>query len=221
MKLHFRILIIDDHPMIANGYDFAIKDYDSKYTFETECAYTTDEVLDKMKKYKDYFFDIVLLDINLPPSKNRTVINGEDLGIRIKQSFPKSKIIVHTALNDGQRIANIYRTINPEGFLIKTEVDADVLMKAIRKVIEDGLYYSQNVNYLLKFESANIDKIEALDLKILYYLSLGEKMKNLPNHIPLSIATIERRKKNLKIFFGIADGSTKQLLDIARSKGFI
>jgi hypothetical protein len=46
-------------------------------------------------------------------------------------------------------------------------------------------------------------------------------MKDLPNIIPLTIAGIERRKRKLKEAFNTQNDDDKELLEIARKKGFI
>jgi len=64
----------------------------------------------------------------------------------------------------------------------------------------------------------NIDK---KDRQILYELSLGTKMKDLPNIVPLSIAGIEKRKRILKEIFDVEDQGDKALILKARELGFI
>ena len=65
--------------------------------------------------------DIVFLDIKLPPSKDGKILSGEDLGIKINQLLPDTKIIISTTFNDNYRIHNILENINPDGFLIKND----------------------------------------------------------------------------------------------------
>jgi two-component system response regulator NreC len=71
--------------------------------------------------------------------------------------------------------------------------------------------------------SVNFDDIyiDTYNRNILYHLSLGYKMKDLPKHIPLSLPTIERRKKELKTLLGVSQGGNMELLEVARRKGFI
>ena len=60
-----------------------------------------------------------------------------------------------------------------------------------------------------------------IDRKILYELSIGTRMKDLPDIIPLSIAGIEKRKRHLKQIFNINSPNDKELLKIAKEKGFV
>ncbi|WP_420319781.1 response regulator [Flagellimonas sp.] len=221
MKQIIHILIVDDHPMTLWGYEALIKSLNKKYCFDMETAKSCDEVLQKMKADKKHFFDVVLLDINLPASSNGSIINGEDLGLRIQNKFHDTKIIVHTSLNDQQRIANIFESLNPEGFIIKSDLEPKVLEDAINSVLNGHTYYSDRINKLINYKNGAKIFLDTLDQKILYHLSKGERMKDLPKNVPLAMATIERRKKKLKMLFGIPDGNDKELLDEAREKGYI
>ena len=46
-------------------------------------------------------------------------------------------------------------------------------------------------------------------------------MKDLPNILPLSKAGIEKRKRQLKHIFNVTSLEDKQLLTVAKEKGFI
>ena len=63
--------------------------------------------------------------------------------------------------------------------------------------------------------------IDAIDRRILYELSTGTRMKELPNILPLSIAGIEKRKRQLKKIFDVSSLEDKQLIIVAKEKGFI
>ncbi|MFL0202592.1 hypothetical protein [Tenacibaculum maritimum] len=74
---------------------------------------------------------------------------------------------------------------------------------------------------LLRNETLSDHVIDDLDRKILYELSIGTKMKNLPGVVPLSITAIERRKREIKKMFSISSLDDRDLILTAREKGFI
>jgi DNA-binding NarL/FixJ family response regulator len=215
------ILIIDDHPITVTGYKISLEGLNAVFPITLDDANSCDEVISKIDNSDATFFDVVLLDINLPPSKDKVVISGEDLGLLIQKKFPKTKIIIHTGLNNIQRISNIFNALNPDGFLIKSDIDAKILKSAVIAVIKNKVYYSIKIKALLSPEDFDKIYIDSWNRKILYHLSQGDKMKDLPTHIPLSMPTIERRKKRIKALLGVPNGSNKELLDVARKKGFI
>ena len=221
MKQHIRILIVDDHPMTVKGYELLLRSLNLPYTLAIDGAANCDEVLAKMDTARDNFYDIVFLDIGVPASSDKSVVNGEDLGQRIRKKFGRTKIVVHTALNDQARIDTIFRSLQPEGFVIKSDLDAEMLKDLIDIIWQGHTYYSERTNKLIGKGNHHKAFLDSSDQKILYLLSKGFLMKDLPKHVPLSMATIERRKKNLKILFGIPDGTTNELLELAKIKGFI
>jgi hypothetical protein len=63
--------------------------------------------------------------------------------------------------------------------------------------------------------------LDEVDRKMLYELSIGAKLKDLTDLLPLSIAGIEKRRRNLKKMFGISGAEDRELVKIAREKGFL
>ncbi len=64
--------------------------------------------------------------------------------------------------------------------------------------------------------------IDSIDRKILYELSIGARMKDMPNYVPLSAASIEKRKRHLKKIFNVKDkGGDRELILVAKEKGLI
>jgi len=166
-------------------------------------------------------WDLVFLDIRLPASSDRKILSGEDLGEMIRQHHPLAKIIVATTFNDNYRIQNIFKSLNPEGFLIKNDLDPKELVTAIVKILQGGVHYSNTVSTLMRKRLYNEIVVDKIDRQILYELSIGTKMKDLQNIVPLYIAGIEKRKRILKQIFDVEDQGDKALILKAREKGFI
>ena len=222
---NYSVLIIDDHPVISEGYETAFSKVSSKnktIAFDIDTAEDSDSALEKIKYYKKKGkLDIVFLDINLPQSKDGKILSGEDLGVKIRKQLPETKIIVSTTYNDNFMMNNIFKSINPNSFLVKNDIDSEEIVKAIISVLDDTPYYSKSVLKLIHDQMSNDDHLDKTDRQILYELSNGSKMKDLPNIIPLSIAGIEKRKRRLKVIFNIKEESDRELLIIAKKKGFI
>lgn len=223
---NYSVLIIDDHPLIIEAYKTALNYY-SNYTenikFSIQIAHDCDsgcELIKKAPKSNKQKY-IVFLDIKIPKSKDGKFLSGEDLGLLIRDVLPNSRIIVSTTFNNNFRVHNILKNINPEGFLIKNDITPLELLETIRVVIEDPPYYSKSVIKLLRDQVVNDFVLDHHDRKILYELSIGTRMKDLPKLIPLSIAGIEKRKRNLKRMFNVKKMDDRELLISAKEKGFI
>lgn len=218
------ILIIDDHPLIAEAYEnILIQVLEKEYTLKIEVLNTIDLVLDKLesKNLLDTI-DLVFLDIKLAPSKrDSSLISGEDLGILLKKRKPDLKIIVSTTYNDNYRIHSILKSVDPDGFLVKNDLTPEELRSAITTVIDNPPYYSQTVLQLMRKQMGNDYLLDELDRRLLFEISSGTKMKDLPNFLPLSIAGIEKRKRNLKMLFDVEKEGDSALIKVAKAKGFI
>lgn len=225
-KKTYVVLLIDDHPLIRSSYKEAAKlvtTINEELFFIYEEAGDCDEAMEKVKAISEREIEdcLVFLDISLPASEDKSMVSGEDLGIRIKSQLPASKIIVSTTFNDNYRIHNILKNLNPDGFLVKNDTTPKELLNAILDVIFDPPYYSKTVLKLLRKKSSEVYLLDETDRKLLYELSLGTLMKELPKILHLSIAGVEKRKRHLKLLFNIESSSDKELLSVAREKGFI
>ncbi len=220
------VLIVEDHPLISNAYENALEHVSSNGTgleFNINKVTNCDDAYYKIKNAsKNQAIDIVFLDIKLPPSKDREIISGEDLGVKIRLLLPRTKIIIVTTYNDNYRMNSIFKSVDPDGFLIKNDLSPNELILAIESVIEGDPYYSKSVVRLMRKQTSNNFMIDDIDRKLLYELSRGTKMNELPEIIPLSKAAIERRKRLLKEIFNLGTKSSdRDLLQVAEQKGFI
>jgi DNA-binding NarL/FixJ family response regulator len=166
-------------------------------------------------------YNIVFLDVKLPPSLNGKIVSGEDLGLKVRQKIPNAKLIISTMFDDNHRIKSIFKNINPEGFLIKSDVTTDILVNAINAILNNQIYYSETVNQLLRKQLTSDFTLDDIDRQILYLISIGTKTKDLPEFLPLSIAGIERRKRNIKALLKVENNSNRELIKAALEKGFI
>jgi DNA-binding NarL/FixJ family response regulator len=225
MSKIYKVLIIDDHPIIADAYksafDFIYNESQDK-TFDISIVDNSDDAILKIKQAAaNGGIDIVFLDISLPKSSDGKILSGEDIGLVIRNLLPKCKIIVATAFNDNYRIQAILNNVDPDGFLIKNDIGKDELVASIKTVISNVPYYSKSVLDLFRKQSLNDFKLDKIDRQILYQISIGTKMKDLPNIIPRSLAGLEKRKKLLKGLFDIQDSDDRALILKAKEKGFI
>lgn len=218
-----KVLIVDDHPMIIEGYKNALLGINSdKMTLRIDTADSCDGAFEKILNASTGSpYDVVFLDIKLPPSSDGKIISGEDLGIKVKELLPDTKVVILTMFNNNFRIHNILKNINPDGFLVKSDVTSDELMRAFQVVLTDPPYYSHTVTKLLRTRIINEVVLDDIDRNILFHLSKGIKTKNLTEYIPLSLAAIEKRKRHLKEVFDVEKKGDESLLEQARNTGFL
>ncbi|MCR8667504.1 response regulator [Aestuariibaculum sp. M13] len=219
------VLVVDDHPIFADAIKQDMLQNTNKVNavnFKINTAFTCDEAIDIINKSQiTEPLDLVILDINLKPSREHNILSGEDLGIKLREYFNNIKIIVLTALNNNHALFNIFKTIKPEGFLIKSDISLENLSSGIKNVLSGQTVYSNSINNLITGQLSNKHVLDDIDRKILHYLSLGYKTKDLPKIINLSLGGIERRKKLLREIFDTPSRDDKALVETAKQKGFI
>jgi len=220
---HISILMVDDHPIIIEGYQnvlMATKSEDQILNIETanNCEEAAIMITQASKKYP---YDVCFFDISLPGYADGKYASGEDLALLAKKLMPRSKIVILTMFNESFRIHNIIKEIGPDGFLIKSDLTSMELADGFQQILKSPPYYSSTVNnYLKKTVSSDI-YVDDINRKILHLLSKGIKTKSLNEYIDISTSAIEKRKKQLKVLFSVYDGKDETLLKEAREKGYL
>lgn len=221
---NIKILMIDDHPIIIEGYQntlqFTKKEHQKLYI---DIANNCDKAIEYMDKSVDSNspYDVLFVDISLPPSSDGRMNSGEDLAEYARKVLPEAKIVILTMFNESFRIHNIIKNIDPEGFLIKSDLTSSELASAFQAVLSNPPFYSGTVNSFIRKSITSDIVIDDKNRKILYLLSQGVKTKSLASHLDISLSAVEKRKKQLKELFEIEDGKDESLLNVARNKGFI
>lgn len=219
-----RILAVDDHEMTTLGYKFILEDTqfdDFKVLVDT--AKSFDQTIEKIENSVNSFaYDILLLDIQLAQPAEGPAKTGEDIGIIARKVIPKTKIVFMSSFSDNYRINSILKTVDPEGYMVKTEIDQKSLQAMVQTVMTNPPYYTQKALAAIRKKMANDDIVlDEKDKKILHYLSIGTKTKDMVNHVSLSLPSIENRKRHLKAVFGVEKQNDQALITESRNRGFI
>lgn len=220
---HIQILMVDDHPIIIEGYQNTLmatkKEHQTLQIDTANDCDTANQLLQRSAKEKPY--DICFFDISLPKSADGKLTSGEDLAKMTRKIMPHAKIVILTMFNESFRVHNIIKHIEPDGFLIKSDLTSSELAEAFQYILSSPPYYSTTVSNFLKKSVATDMYVDDINRKILHLLSHGVRTITLREHINLSLSAIEKRKKQLKLLFGIKDGKDETLIAEARKKGFL
>lgn len=216
------ILIVDDHPFIIEGYKNAITRYNPKeFEFLISQAKDCESAYNIITDPHTTVFDIAFLDISMPPYEEKGIYNGEDLAKLISEYMPSCKIILLTMYTELLKIKTIIKTINPSGLVIKNDLTFDELLFAFDKVLKGKTYYSESVLKMLNLSEEDTIEIDQFDKQILFHLSKGTKLNDIPQYIPISLGAIERRKINLKELLKVEEGSDVELVREAKNRGLL
>lgn len=223
MEQNIKILMVDDHPMIIEGYQNTLLATKKEHQhLNIDIASTCDmanELIRKSSNNEPY--DICFFDIRLPASEDGLITSGEDLAKIARLYLPDAKVVILTMFNESFRVHNIIREIKPEGLLIKSDLTSSELAEAFQVILENPPYYSSTVRGFVNTTLSSDIHLDDINRKILHLLSQGIKTKTLKEYIDLSMSAIEKRKKQLKMLFNVEDGNDESLLYEARKKGFL
>lgn len=223
MKESIKILMVDDHPMILDGYrNILTNSLGEQKNLLIDLANSCEEAFYQVESsLNNSPYDLIYLDVSLPPAKKLKILSGEDLGVKIREISPQTKIIIMTMYSENMRVYNLMKNIQPEGLLIKTDVNPLEFIISFEKVMSGNLYYSQTVNEMLRKQFINDLVLDNIDRSILFHISKGVKTKDLANIVNLSLPAIEKRKRNIKEAIGVDQGGDLVLVEKARELGFL
>jgi len=224
MSKIIKVLMVDDHPLIVEGYKNIILEMEnSEQQIIFESAIDLKEAYDRIEQSlrSSKPFDLAFLDINLPKYKEKNILSGEDLALFIKKVSPHTKIIFLTMHDENYRLYNLVRNVNPEGLLIKSDVGSKDLISTFNNVLDGKISYSDTVLNLMRYQITNDFALDQFDRQILFHLSTGVQTKKLPEFVPLSLPAIEKRKRNLKNYFGLDKEGDLVLIRKAKELGFL
>ncbi|MGH2666537.1 response regulator [Flavobacterium sp.] len=217
-----KILMVDDHPSMIEGYKIILSYNTLGYEIETSAAHNCESAYEIItNKAKSNFFDLIFLDYSLPPYEEKNITSGEDLAMLVKKHMPNSKIVILTSHTEALLLYNILRNIEPAGLLVKSDFTADELLSAFDMIVNGETYHSLTVKQCLKELLSKTVYLDNFNRQIITLLAQGIKTKNLPNHLNLSISSIEKRKVQIKDYFCIEKGTDEDIIREAKKLGLI
>jgi two-component system, NarL family, response regulator NreC len=218
--MEVNVLMVDDHPPIIEGYKSILSFNPFGYRLNTTTAYSCESAYNTITNAKTPF-EVIFLDLTLPPYIERKLYSGEDLIPIVRKYHPEAKIIVLTSHSEAIILFKILNEYKPEGLLVKSDFQSAELVTAFDTIVSGKFFYSQTV---VKHQKTWEEKNKVMDnynRQILLLLSQGVKTKNLPNLLHLSKSAIDKRKAIIKQIFGIDKGTDEDILREARKQGLI
>lgn len=214
------VLIVEHEGLLVDVLKDAFARLNTKGShFKLNIANSCNDALSIIQTQK--IVDLAMLNISIPPCKNNKLLFIEDVSLKLRFTFPKIKIMLFSSYKNNSYIDSLLKTLNPECLLVKSDINFAELLNAIETVTSEVPYYSKTVLRYMRKRIANSIVVDQTDKAILYYLSIGTKMKDLPKFINLSKSAIELRKRRLKETFDVEQQDDYHLIERASGLGFI
>jgi DNA-binding NarL/FixJ family response regulator len=150
-------------------------------------AHATGE--EALKKIPEENPDVVLMDINL------TGMNGIQCVARLKESLPKTQVLMLTTYDEGDMIFDSLRA-GANGYLLKNMPQAE-LVEAVQQVHAGGAPMSLQIArkvinhfHQVKKPVAEINQLTAREHEILKLLAKGYMYKEIADQLNISMSTV-------------------------------
>ena len=221
MKTNYKTLIVEDHVLTAHGIKRVLTKITEttgttfKFHFASKCS----QAITILKS--EPLIDLVFLDIKLPKEPEIGMFSGKDLGVKIRKLYPNAQIIVLTAYNQPIIIIRIIDEIAPEGLLVKGDTKVEELVSGIERALRNPPYYSSTVMEIITNRVSSSLKLDKLDIQLLTELNKGHTLKIIGELISISQSAVSKRKRKLKLRFGVPDGNDRDLIKKALLLGVI
>ena len=222
MENKLKILIVDDHPSMIEGYKVILTYNNLGLDIEVTAAYNCESAYNLvLKNQNEIDYDLVFLDYCLPPFPCKNIKNGQDLAVIIQKYLPNTKIVILTSHTEAILLYDIVKNVAPEGLLVKSDFSADELLLAFDKIMAGKIYHSATVIQSIKDVAANLTILDKSNRLLISLLAKGVKTKNLPSHLNISMSSVEKRKVHIREYFNLKNGRDEDIIKEAKRLGLV
>jgi len=214
------ILIIDDHSPIIEGYKSILSFTEENHTLHFTEARNCETAYNILSDEKNHF-DVVFLDVSIPAYEKLNLFSGEQLIPHIREHKPKAKIIVLTSHTEHFLLYSIYKKLQPDSIMIKSDFTPNEFLDAFKEVISGNEYYSQTIKDAIKNINSSDFSLDHLDMQIIMLLAKGIKSKSLTDYMTIGTSAIDKRKQKIKEYFYIGKGNDEDIIKQAKKHGYV
>ncbi|MHC0053171.1 response regulator [Actibacterium sp. D379-3] len=203
MTQPIRVVIVDDHPMVAEGIEAILETYDDLTVVGTLC--NGQEAIDRVG---DLAPDVILLDLNMPQ------VNGLTATEIILERRPATRILILSMHDSAEYIASAL-SHGAKGYILK-DVPTEEIKRAIDTVMAGRRYLCPGAAAALSPRTeGGREQLTNREQTILLQLAQGKSNKEVAQALDISVRTVETHRKNLKRKLGISStaGLTRYALE--------
>ncbi|MBO9444753.1 response regulator transcription factor [Ruegeria sp. R14_0] len=198
-----RVLIVDDHPMVAEGIQSILESYD-----EITVVGTLGSGQEAVDQATDLMPDVILMDLNMPG------LGGLSATEIILERLPQTRILI-LSMHDSPEYISTALSHGAKGYVLK-DVPTDEIKQAIDAVMRGEQYLCTGASGSLqpKGDSAR-EALTGREQTILLELAQGKSNKEVAAALDISVRTVETHRKNIKRKLGISStaGLTRYALE--------
>lgn len=198
-----RVVIVDDHPMVAEGIEALLETYDELTV--VAALSSGQEAVDRVDELNP---DVILLDLNMPG------LGGLSATELILEKRPETKIVI-LSMHDTPEYISTALSHGARGYLLK-DVPTEEIFTAIQTVMSGQDYLCTGAKGSLKPRITDgREPLTSREQTILLQLATGKSNKDVAAELNISVRTVETHRKNIKRKLGISStaGLTRYALE--------
>lgn len=198
-----RVLIVDDHPMVAQGIQSVLEDHDG-----IEVVGTLNNGRAALDQLEDLQPDVILMDLNMPGMGGLTATE------MVLERRPGTRILV-LSMHDNPEYISSALSHGAMGYVLK-DVPTDEIAEAIETVMRGERYLCTGAEGAIAPKSGDAPSaLTGREQTILLQLAQGLSNKDVANALDISVRTVETHRKNIKRKLGISStaGLTRYALE--------
>ena len=200
-----RVVIVDDHPMVAEGIEALLESFDDIEVVATLA--NGREIVDQVGELNP---DVILLDLNMPN------VGGLTATEMILERRPQTRILI-LSMHDSPEYISTALGHGAMGYVLK-DVPTDEIKHAIDVVMTGERYLCVGAKGSLE-PSPGREQLTNREQTILLQLAQGKSNKEVALALDISVRTVETHRKNIKRKLGIS--STAGLTRYAMEHGVL
>lgn len=189
------IIIVDDHPLMRKGLALALEtEADMNVAEQFSSA---EEALDAIDRIEPV---LAIVDISLPG------MSGMELIKHMQARWEDIKVLV-VSRHDETLYAERAIRAGAKGYIMKMEA-GDVIVKAVRQVLNGGIYVSETINERLlqsmatggreRITQTPLEVLSDRELEVFELTGHGNSTRDIAERLHLSVKTIESYRARIK-----------------------
>ncbi|SDW30409.1 two component transcriptional regulator, LuxR family [Ruegeria halocynthiae] len=198
-----RVLIVDDHPMVAEGIQSILESFEDIDVVGT--LSNGQEAVDQATHLKP---DVILMDLNMPG------LSGLSATEIILERLPDTRILI-LSMHDSPEYISTALSHGAKGYVLK-DVPTEEIKQAIDAVMRGERYLCTGASGSLEPKDGNTrEALTGREQTILLELAQGKSNKEVAQSLDISVRTVETHRKNIKRKLGISStaGLTRYALE--------
>ncbi|MBO9397410.1 response regulator transcription factor [Shimia sp. R9_1] len=202
-----KVMIVDDHPMVAEGIESILESYDDITVVGT--LSNGREAVDQIAELAP---DVVLMDLNMPE------IGGLTATEMLLEMNPDLRVLI-LSMHDSPEYINTALSHGAMGYVLK-DVPTEEIKTAIDAVMQGERYLCTGAaGSLSPADGEGREPLTSREQTVLLQLAQGKSNKQVAIDLNISVRTVETHRKNIKRKLGIS--STAGLTRYAMEHGVL